>query len=482
MQRKFITNLAFLLFLNLLIKPFWILGIDRAVQNEVGAASYGLYAALFNFSFLFNILLDFGITNFNNRNIARHNHLLKKHLSGILTLRLVLAGVYFLVSLLVASLVGYSGRELVLLTVLLFNQGLLSLILYLRSNIAGLHLFRIDSVVSVLDRSIMIVICGIVLWGGVTDEPFRIEWFVWIQTLAYATTALLTFAFLKTKLGDLKTNWDSRFALVILKKSYPFAILILLMTFYNRIDSVMLERLLPGGAEQAGIYAQAYRLLDSVNMIAYLFSVLLLPMFSTMIKQKKPMEDLVELSFSLIAVPALIVMAACTVYSQDIMDALYIHHVEESAAVFSVVIHCFLAMGSVYIFGTLLTAHGSLKALNIVAASAMCLNIALNLWLIPRYQAMGAAFSGLITQAVAALVQIALAHRIFGFKIRWGLAARYLILSLMVIASFLFSMNWSSQFVVNILVGSVVSLLTALLLKLIRPIEIIRLLKDREQA
>ncbi|MFI5220594.1 MAG: polysaccharide biosynthesis protein, partial [Bacteroidia bacterium] len=62
MQKKFITNLGFLLFLNLLIKPFWILGIDRSVQNTVGAEIYGQYYALFNFSFLLNILLDIGIT------------------------------------------------------------------------------------------------------------------------------------------------------------------------------------------------------------------------------------------------------------------------------------------------------------------------------------------------------------------------------------------------------------------------------------
>ena len=71
MQKKFVTNLGFLLLLNLLIKPFWLLGIDRAVQNTVGAESYGLYAALFNVSFLFNILLDVGITNYNNRNSYR---------------------------------------------------------------------------------------------------------------------------------------------------------------------------------------------------------------------------------------------------------------------------------------------------------------------------------------------------------------------------------------------------------------------------
>ena len=37
MKRKFVINLALVLFLNLLVKPFWIFGIDRTVQNVVGA-------------------------------------------------------------------------------------------------------------------------------------------------------------------------------------------------------------------------------------------------------------------------------------------------------------------------------------------------------------------------------------------------------------------------------------------------------------
>ena len=72
MQRKFITNLALVLALNLLIKPFWILGIDRAVQNAVGTEQYGFYYSIFGFSFLLNILLDLGITNFNNKNISQN--------------------------------------------------------------------------------------------------------------------------------------------------------------------------------------------------------------------------------------------------------------------------------------------------------------------------------------------------------------------------------------------------------------------------
>ncbi len=71
LKRKFVTNLALLLFLNLMVKPFWMFGIDRKVQNVLGAGEYGLYFSLFSLSILLNILLDAGIINFNNRSIAR---------------------------------------------------------------------------------------------------------------------------------------------------------------------------------------------------------------------------------------------------------------------------------------------------------------------------------------------------------------------------------------------------------------------------
>src|SRR5512133_1677551 len=98
MQKKFLVNLALLLFLNFLVKPFWIFGIDRTVQNTVGLVDYGFYQNLFTFAFLFNLLLDFGITNFNNRNIAQHVHLLNKHFSSLVILKFMLTFVYVAVT------------------------------------------------------------------------------------------------------------------------------------------------------------------------------------------------------------------------------------------------------------------------------------------------------------------------------------------------------------------------------------------------
>ncbi|MBL7888372.1 MAG: oligosaccharide flippase family protein, partial [Bacteroidia bacterium] len=167
MQKKFVANLALLLFMNLLIKPIYILGIDRAVQVEVGAANYGIYFAIFNFTFLLTIILDFGITNFNNKNIAQNNHLLTKHFSSLVSLKLLLAIAYIIICVLAGFIIGYDIRLMKLLLVQGFNMFLVFFILYLRSNLAGLHLFKTDSIVSVLDRLILIVLCVVMLKNDV---------------------------------------------------------------------------------------------------------------------------------------------------------------------------------------------------------------------------------------------------------------------------------------------------------------------------
>jgi O-antigen/teichoic acid export membrane protein len=454
MQRKFITNLALLLLLNLLIKPFWILGIDRAVQNAVSPADYGLFYALFNFSFLFNILLDFGITNFNNKNIAQNNHLLNKHLSGIIILRVMLGVVYLLVTIITGYIIGYNGYQLKLLFMMSCNQFLASFILYLRSNLAGLHLFKTDSIISVLDRLMMIGICALLLWGGITNEqhPFKIEWYIYSQTIAYIISALITLFIVIDKARLKRLKWNATFFIMILKKSYPYAILVLLMTFYNRIDAVMLERMLPDGKEQSSIYASAYRLLDASNMIAYLFAGLLLPMFARMIKMQHKVEELVRLSFSLLFVLSISAALFSMYFNTEIMQLLYHHHVTESASVLSLLMCCFVFVATTYVFGTLLTANGNLKMLNSMAAGGMLLNLLLNIILIPHYKAMGSALSSLITQGLTALLQVYFAQHIFKFKTNYRYLASLLIFAILSTLTTLFCKIYVQDLIVSFIV------------------------------
>jgi O-antigen/teichoic acid export membrane protein len=190
----------------------------------------------------------------------------------------------------------------------------------------------------------MIAICALLLWGGVTNDrhPFQIEWYIYSQSIAYLISVIITLFIVFEKARLKKLKWNATFFIMILKKSYPYAILVLLMTFYNRIDAVMLERMLEDGKEQSSIYASAYRLLDAANMIAYLFAGLLLPIFARMIKLKHQVEDLVRLSFSILFILSTSAAIFAVNFNVKIMQMLYEHHVLESAEVFSLLMCCFI--------------------------------------------------------------------------------------------------------------------------------------------
>jgi O-antigen/teichoic acid export membrane protein len=241
---------------------------------------------------------------------------------------------------------------------------------------------------------------------------------VYAQTIGYVLTAAIAFftVYFKTHHFTLKWNWP--FSLMILKQSFPFAILVLLMTFYNRLDSVMLGLLLPEhtGSEQAGIYAKAFRLLEAGNMIAYLFSVQLIPVFSKMIKHKENVEHIVKLSFILLITPALVVSVGCFFYAAE-LTSLINHGTIDSTSEFRILMLCFTAVSTTYIFGTLLTANGNLKQLNTMAIVGICINLVLNFILIPHYQAFGSAISSLATQFFTAGIQVYFAIKIFKFKV-----------------------------------------------------------------
>lgn len=403
--------------LNLLIKPLWIFGIDITVQNTVGASEYGFYFSLFNFSLLLNIFLDLGITNFNNRNIARYNQLLSKHFSNIIGLKFLLGILYLILIVIGALFIGYNHRQLTFLLVLAGNQFLLSLILYMRSNISGLQLFKTDSILSILDRSLMILFVGYLLIYY--SDSFRIDWLIYSQSASYLITALIVFFIIKYKSIGLKLNFNFKFFLVILKKSYPYALLVLLMSSYTRIDSIMLERMLEDGTTQAGIYAHGFRILDAASQYALLFSVLLLPMFSKMLVNKEKISQLAKISFLLLVIPAIIIAINLFFFKTDIIYILYNEHIIESSKVFGILILGFVPIATSYIFGTLLTANGNLRELNLMAVTGLVLNLILNFILIPQMKAYGAAIASLSTQLLTAGIQVYIAHRVFGFKIRY---------------------------------------------------------------
>lgn len=481
MNSRFLKNILFLLFINLLVKPFWILGVDRTVQNIVGDASYGTYLAIFNFSYLFYIILDIGLTNYNSKEIAQNNSLLSKYFVGISQAKIFLSIAYFIIIFVIGLIIGYNTEQMKLLAIVGLNQVLLSFVLYVRSNISALLLFKTDSILSVLDRVLMILICSFLLWSGIFPKSdFNIYWFVYSQTASYVITLIIAIYIVLKHTGKLTIKFNFPFVLMIIKKSLPYALLVLLMSFYNRLEPVLIERILPKdiSAVQAGIYARAYRLFDAGNNISYLFSVILLPLFAAVIKKGEDLQALVKQSFGLMLTMTCIIAIVCIFYSQNLMELLYTIQdnesietynlrITESSNILKILMGSFVSISVTYIFGTLLTANGNLKQLNIVAAVGVVINLTLNFIFIPVFEAKGAAMTSLCVQFATCAIQFFIAKRIFNLElgISFWISILSFIILLVTTTSLLKSsdMYWLTSFIISLGLGIVLAFITKML-------------------
>ena len=286
LQRKFLSNLGFLILVNLIIKPLYIFGIDLVIQNEVGEAVYGNYYALLKFALILSTILDLGIENFNRKEIAGNDAILDKFLSNFLVLKLILGFIYLIVGITGGIVSGFEWQEMKFMVLILLNEFLRSMILYIRANLGGLHKFKTDSIFSVLDRIILIIVCAVLLLNKQWFGNFKIEWFILSQTFAYSISLILVFKTLLKYVNNFKPSLKWNYSLAILKQLSPFALLMFLMAIYNHIDPFLLKQLLSDGEKQSGIYAQSGRILEICANYSYLFAVILLPIFSKMIRRK----------------------------------------------------------------------------------------------------------------------------------------------------------------------------------------------------
>jgi len=151
----------------------------------------------------------------------------------------------------------------------------------------------------------------------------------------------------------------------------------------------------------------------------------------------------------------------------------------ESSSVFGILIICFLGTTTMYVFSTLLTANGNMKQLNLVAFSGIVINFSINLILIPRMNAYGAAYASLATQILTASTHVMLVWYYFGFKVNYRfISALGIFIGLVILFNWLslkLPFKWQFNFLAMMLAGIV----SAFALKLINISELFKLLKEK---
>lgn len=479
MKRKFLSDLVFIQMLNLLVKGVWVLLIDLAVQNFLPVQDYVDYSVALNYSIFFIILLDFGMNSFNNREVAADRSFLNEHFFSILLLKFLFSIFTMALALALAAAIGFSQRELLLVTAMLSFQVMASYNQYLRSNISALQKFKLDGVISVLDRFLVVAVLAIPFYV-VPDllSHVTLTTFVGAQIGAVFITLLINLAINFTFLQKPQYKIHLAPLLHLIKSALPFALLAALMSIYTRIDVVMLRQM--SVLAEVDHYIMSYRLLDAGNMFTILLAAMLLPMFARLMKNREPVNWLTAAASRLILLPGIVAVALLMAWSTDFMQLLYpLKATAGTGAVFFYLIPSFLGSGLIYIYGTMLTAARDLRFLNYLAAVCTIFNVAGNYFVIPHYGASGAAVVTVATQMAFGLGCFARSktrfHLVFG-KSELFKTLGYIFLMILIVFGL-------KQYFQNEVVHSLITMITAFIILLatglIKRREVLRIFKKR---
>ena len=190
---------------------------------------------------------------------------------------------------------------------------------------------------------------------------------------------------------------------LLLATSWPLGLVLLLNAVYFRVDLLIISLFRP--AAEVGWYGVAYRVVESALFIPAMLGGLLLPRFSEQDgKKKQRPAQYLEQGLKLLLLAAGLVVAIFLVLTRPIITLLAGPGYEAAAPLLAMLS---LALATMFIgttFGYALVAlKQQTKLLKLYGALAI-FNVIANLIFIPRYGAMAAASTTVVTELLATIV------------------------------------------------------------------------------
>jgi O-antigen/teichoic acid export membrane protein len=421
--KRFFGNISFVVLLNLLVKPAWVV-VENLVQDRLGHATFGLIGSLSALALVVAALADLGLTPYSVQRVAAEPNFMAETFPTLLPLRGALNFVALPALLAVGWLLHYRGAELGWLmavgaALLLTQYGQ-----FLRGTLQAHQKFNTDAVLSVVEKFVLLGAVLVLIPIGLTLPSY-----VGARLGAAAFSTILLYGLMTRFFGRVRYRWQGPVARNALRASLPFAFMTLLYGMNERIDMVMLERLAPHKAE-AGYYAGAYRWVDAVMMYAWTVLPLFFAKFASVPRDAAAQRELLRFGQRVVTLPLLFVVAF-VLFRGEVLFWQFSHstpaEVQRMTLCLKILFLNVLVHGFFAIYSTLLTSTTHERPVSWLVAGSIFLNIGLNLFLLPRYGAVAASLDTLLCAVAVSVGYLVLVPRRTGVSIPFRLLARLLL-------------------------------------------------------
>lgn len=260
--------------------------------------------------------------------------------------------------------------------------------------------------------------------------------FVLSRTLGAAIILQRTFNFVGIKKFNLVLNQFSD----TFKTGLPFGIHLLFGTLYFQLDTILLAYL--KGDQVVGIYQAAMKLMVLVLLIPDVLSNVFMPLLARLhITDKERWKHTGEILVKTLLYISLPIGLVYFLYADDIISIVYgtseFHRAIPILQIFSLVI---IIRFCAEPYAMVLTVSQQQKTRMVIVISMTILNLGLNLYAIPKYGVIGAAYVSLLTNVIASCLYIAVAHvQTFRLQFLFGLR-QFIMISLTIFFAILINL------------------------------------------
>ena len=256
-------------------------------------------------------------------------------------------------------------------------------------SLRGLSLMKIDGAIRVSATFITTVLSVAAIMAG--TGVIGVAAALFLGNIFMVATALWVNR--KTRvIGRPEAAPSGKDYLLAVKKGVPLMLMIIVASFYNRVDTLLLQHL--KGAVEVGLYHAAMRVTEGLLIFQAAFAMVLLPTLSRHIGEKdtEAVEKITRLSIKYMAMIGIFLTVVTIMTADKIIEVLYFSP-EYSGSVLGLQLFAFVNL-MLYIttpLGYLLVSSRYEKIMVLLTFLMLVLNAGINLLVIPKYGFAGAA-------------------------------------------------------------------------------------------
>lgn len=251
------------------------------LARAIGVESQGQFSFALSFTAIFAMFLDLGLTQILIRETAKDTETSQKQLANVIGFKLLASVVIYALVVVLVNLMNYSEITKQLVYISGFVMLLDSFSLSVYGVIRGHHNLLFESIGTVLNQLVVLVVGLIGLWLG---------WGLRMLMAVYLLASLINFFWAIYNLNKsfgirIMSKFDGRIIRQLLILSIPFAIAGIFNRIFSSIDVVLLSKL--AGDWAVGIYSVAFKAAFALQFLALAFSASLYPAFSNYFTHSK---------------------------------------------------------------------------------------------------------------------------------------------------------------------------------------------------